>query len=200
MLLVIPLGLVGAIFAVTLRGLQNDVYLQVGLITTMGLSAKNAILMVEFAERAEREGKRVIDAAIEAARIRLAADPDDQLRLHLRRPSAGACDRRRREQPDRDRHRGVGGMLTATILADLLHPVLLRARPARRPRRHQGSPRAAAPPAGGAGMKRAAALLALLATACATMEPQLGRPDPAIPPSWPAGDPYLVQAEAACPP
>lgn len=70
-LLVIPLGLVGSIFAVTLRGLQNDVYLQVGLITTMGLSAKNAILMVEFAERAEREGKRVIDAAIEAARIRL---------------------------------------------------------------------------------------------------------------------------------
>jgi multidrug efflux pump len=70
-LLVIPLGLVGAIFFVTLRGLQNDVYLQVGLITTMGLSAKNAILMVEFAERAEREGARVIDAAIQAARIRL---------------------------------------------------------------------------------------------------------------------------------
>jgi multidrug efflux pump len=70
-LLVIPLGLVGSIFFVTLRGLENDVYLQVGLITTMGLSAKNAILMVEFAERAEREGQRVIDAAIEAARIRL---------------------------------------------------------------------------------------------------------------------------------
>ena len=70
-LLVIPLGLVGSIFAVTLRGLQNDVYLQVGLITTMGLAAKNAILMVEFAERAEKEGKRVIDAALEAARIRL---------------------------------------------------------------------------------------------------------------------------------
>ena len=70
-LLVIPLGLVGAVFFVTLRGLQNDVYLQVGLITTMGLSAKNAILIVEFAERAEKEGKRVIEAAIEAARIRL---------------------------------------------------------------------------------------------------------------------------------
>lgn len=70
-LLVIPLGLVGAIFAVTLRGLQNDVYLQIGLLTTMGLAAKNAILMIEFAERAERDGKRVIDAAIEAARIRL---------------------------------------------------------------------------------------------------------------------------------
>ena len=70
-LLVIPLGLVGAIFAVTLRGLQNDVYLQIGLLTTMGLAAKNAILMIEFAEQAEKQGKRVIDAALEAARIRL---------------------------------------------------------------------------------------------------------------------------------
>ena len=70
-LLVIPLGLVGAIFAVTLRGLQNDVYLQIGLLTTMGLAAKNAILMIEFAESAEKQGKRVIDAALEAARIRL---------------------------------------------------------------------------------------------------------------------------------
>ena len=70
-LLVIPLGLVGAVFAVTLRGLQNDVYLQIGLLTTMGLAAKNAILMIEFAEQAERQGMRVIDAALEAARIRL---------------------------------------------------------------------------------------------------------------------------------
>jgi multidrug efflux pump len=70
-LLVIPLGLVGAVFAVTLRGLENDVYLQIGLLTTMGLAAKNAILMIEFAEQAEKQGKRVIDAALEAARIRL---------------------------------------------------------------------------------------------------------------------------------
>ena len=70
-LLVIPLGLVGAIFAVTLRGLQNDVYLQIGLLTTMGLAAKNAILMIEFAEQAEKQGKRVIVAAVEAARLRL---------------------------------------------------------------------------------------------------------------------------------
>jgi len=70
-LLVVPLGLVGAIVAVTLRGLQNDVYLQIGLLTTMGLAAKNAILMIEFAEQAERQGARVIDAALQAARIRL---------------------------------------------------------------------------------------------------------------------------------
>ncbi|MDO7844405.1 efflux RND transporter permease subunit [Sphingomonas immobilis] len=70
-LLVIPLGLVGAVFAVTLRGLQNDVYFQIGLLTTMGLASKNAILMIEFAEAAEKQGKRVIEAALEAARIRL---------------------------------------------------------------------------------------------------------------------------------
>ena len=70
-LLVIPLGLVGAVLAVTLRGLENDVYLQIGLLTTMGLAAKNAILMIEFAEQEERKGKRVIEAALEAARIRL---------------------------------------------------------------------------------------------------------------------------------
>lgn len=70
-LLVIPIGLVGAVFAVTLRGLQNDVFLQIGLLTTMGLAAKNAILMIEFAEQAERQGKPVMEAALEAARIRL---------------------------------------------------------------------------------------------------------------------------------
>ena len=70
-LLIIPLGLIGAIAFVTLRGLTNDVYLQIGLLTTMGLAAKNAILMIEFAEQAEKQGKRVIDAALKAARIRL---------------------------------------------------------------------------------------------------------------------------------
>ena len=70
-LLVIPLGLVGAVLAVTLRGLVNDVYLQIGLLTTMGLAAKNAILIVEFAEAAEKKGKPPIDAALEAARLRL---------------------------------------------------------------------------------------------------------------------------------
>ncbi len=70
-LLVIPLGILGAVLAVLGRGLQNDVFFQVGLLTTMGLSAKNAILIVEFAEQAERQGKSAIDAALEASRLRL---------------------------------------------------------------------------------------------------------------------------------
>ena len=70
-LLVIPLGLIGAVLMVTLRGLQNDIYLQIGLLTTMGLAAKNAILMIEFAERAEKAGMPTVQAALEAARIRL---------------------------------------------------------------------------------------------------------------------------------
>ncbi|WP_372785727.1 efflux RND transporter permease subunit [Phenylobacterium sp.] len=70
-LLVIPLGLLGAALAVAARGLSNDVYFQVGLLTTMGLSAKNAILIVEFAEGAEKRGLRPYEAALEAARLRL---------------------------------------------------------------------------------------------------------------------------------
>jgi len=70
-MLVIPLGLLGATAAVALRGLSNDVYFQVGVLTTMGLSAKNAILIVEFAESAERQGKNAFNAAMEAARLRL---------------------------------------------------------------------------------------------------------------------------------
>jgi multidrug efflux pump len=70
-MLVIPLGLLGSTLAVALRGLSNDVYFQVGLLTTMGLSAKNAILIIEFAEAAQRKGKPALDAALEAARLRL---------------------------------------------------------------------------------------------------------------------------------
>jgi len=70
-MLVMPLGLIGATLAVLLRGLENDIYFQVGLLTTMGLSAKNAILIVEFAEQAEKQGMTAIDAALEAARVRL---------------------------------------------------------------------------------------------------------------------------------
>jgi multidrug efflux pump len=70
-LLVIPLGVVGAVLAATLRGLENDVYFQVALLTTIGLSAKNAILIVEFAEAAHRRGKGLVESALEAARLRL---------------------------------------------------------------------------------------------------------------------------------
>jgi hydrophobe/amphiphile efflux-1 (HAE1) family protein len=70
-ILVVPLGIFGAVLAATLRGLTNDVYFQVGLLTTIGLSAKNAILIVEFAESGVRAGKGAIEAAMEAARLRL---------------------------------------------------------------------------------------------------------------------------------
>jgi multidrug efflux pump len=70
-LLVVPVGLLGSVAAVYLRGLQNDIFFQVGLLTTIGVSARNAILMVEFAEAAEREGKSALEAALEGARLRL---------------------------------------------------------------------------------------------------------------------------------
>ena len=71
-LFVIPLGIIGTVYATMFRDLDNDIYFIVGLLTTMGLSAKNAILIVEFAKDAlEREGKSLIDATLEACRLRL---------------------------------------------------------------------------------------------------------------------------------
>ena len=68
----VPFGIFGALVAVWMRGMENDVYFQIGLVTLIGLSAKNAILIVEFAEQQYREhGKSAFDAALEAARLRL---------------------------------------------------------------------------------------------------------------------------------
>jgi HAE1 family hydrophobic/amphiphilic exporter-1 len=70
-LLAVPVALLGAIGSQALRGLQNDVYCQIGLVMLIGLSSKNAILIVEFAEQLREQGMSIVDAAIEAARIRL---------------------------------------------------------------------------------------------------------------------------------
>ncbi len=122
-LLIIPLGLIGAVVAVSLRGLQNDVYLQIGLLTTMGLTAKNAILMIEFAEAEEKKGSRIIDAALKAAKIRLrpilmtsAAFIFGVLPLAIA-TGAGANSRIAIGTAV------IGGMLTATVLAVLFIPL-----------------------------------------------------------------------------
>jgi multidrug efflux pump len=70
-LLAVPLGVLGAVVAAMWRGLPNDIYFQVGLLTTVGLAAKNAILIIEFAKSLHEEGMPLADAALEAARLRL---------------------------------------------------------------------------------------------------------------------------------
>jgi len=70
-MLIVPLGVIGAVAAAMLRGLENDVFFQVGLLTTVGLSAKNAILIVEFAKDLEDQGRSLINATLEATRMRL---------------------------------------------------------------------------------------------------------------------------------
>jgi multidrug efflux pump len=70
-LLMLPLGLVGAVTAVTIRGLPNDVYLQIGLLTTVGLSTKNAILIIQFIKAQLHQGHELIDATLSAVKIRL---------------------------------------------------------------------------------------------------------------------------------
>ncbi len=70
-ILVVPLGILGSVLAATIAGLNNDIYLQVGLITTVGVAAKNAILIVEFAEEKMQDGLNAREAALESAKLRL---------------------------------------------------------------------------------------------------------------------------------
>jgi multidrug efflux pump len=70
-MLVVPLGVIGALLATWMRGLENDVYFQVGLLTVIGLSAKNAILIVEFANDLNAKGQDLVAATLEACRQRL---------------------------------------------------------------------------------------------------------------------------------
>jgi multidrug efflux pump len=70
-ILVVPLGVIGALLLTSLRGLNNDVYFQVGLVTTIGLASKNAILIVEFAKKLMEEGMGLMEATLQASRIRL---------------------------------------------------------------------------------------------------------------------------------
>ncbi|MEJ2816986.1 multidrug efflux RND transporter permease subunit [Caulobacter sp. CCG-8] len=139
-LLVIPLGLVGAVLAVTLRGLINDVYLQIGLLTTMGLAAKNAILIVEFAEQGEKRGQPIMEAALDAARIRLRPILMTSLAfifgvLPLAISTGAGANSRIAIGTS-----VIGGMLTATILAIFYIPLffILVRRGWREGRRHLG--------------------------------------------------------------
>ncbi|QMD26999.1 efflux RND transporter permease subunit [Citrobacter freundii] len=123
-MLVVPLGVVGALLAASLRGMNNDVYFQVGLLTTIGLSAKNAILIVEFAkDLMDKEGKGLIEATLEASRMRLRPILMTSLAFILgvmplvisRGAGSGA---------QNAVGTGVmGGMLTATLLAIFFVPV-----------------------------------------------------------------------------
>lgn len=123
-MLVVPLGVVGDLLAASLRGLNNDVYFQVGLLTTIGLSAKNAILIVEFAkDLMEKEGRGLIEATLEASRMRLRPILMTSLAFILGvMPlviSRGAGSRAQNAVGT-----GVmGGMLTATLFAIFFVPV-----------------------------------------------------------------------------
>ncbi|WP_298625615.1 efflux RND transporter permease subunit, partial [uncultured Zoogloea sp.] len=122
-MLVIPLGLIGAVLAVSLRGMPNDVFFKVGMITVIGLSAKNAILIIEFARQLREQGMNLIDAAVEASRLRLRPILMTSLAFALGvvplmlASGAGA-------ETQHAIGTGVfGGMITATLLAVFFVPV-----------------------------------------------------------------------------
>jgi len=122
-MLVVPLGLVGAVAAVILRDMPNDVFFKVGLITVIGLSAKNAILIVEFARQLRSEGAGLVEAAIKASVLRLRPILMTSLAFALGvvplMLASGAS-----AETQRAIGTGVfGGMVSATVLAVLFVPV-----------------------------------------------------------------------------
>ncbi|MBU4507267.1 MAG: efflux RND transporter permease subunit, partial [Gammaproteobacteria bacterium] len=121
--LVVPLGVLGVLLSTMLRGYSNDVYFQVGLITIIGLSAKNAILIIEFAKDLQAQGKSVIEAALAAAHIRFRPIIMTSLAFTLGvLPLALATGAGSASQ--RAIGTGViGGMLTGTVLAVVFVPI-----------------------------------------------------------------------------
>ncbi|MFI5281467.1 MAG: efflux RND transporter permease subunit, partial [Gemmatimonadales bacterium] len=121
--MVVPVGVFGALLAASALGLENDVFFQVGLLTTIGLSAKNAILIVEFARDLAAEGRSVIEAAVEAARMRLRPILMTSLAFVLGvLPLAVASGAG--SGSENSVGRGViGGMLAATFLGPFLIPM-----------------------------------------------------------------------------
>jgi multidrug efflux pump len=122
-ILVVPLGIIGALLAATLRGLPNDVFFKVGLLTIVGLSAKNAILIVEFAKDLQTQGRGLVEATLEAAHMRLRPILMTSLAFILGvmplalSTGAGSASRH-------DIGTGVaGGMVSATALAIFFVPV-----------------------------------------------------------------------------
>jgi multidrug efflux pump len=122
-LLVVPLGVVGAVAATYLRGFANDVYFQVGMLTTIGLSAKNAILIVEFAKTAYERGSSLIDAATEAARMRLRPILMTSLAFAFGVAPLAISTGAGSGGQNAIGTGVVGGMLTATVFAVFLVPV-----------------------------------------------------------------------------
>ncbi|WMJ69030.1 multidrug efflux RND transporter permease subunit [Stenotrophomonas sp. 24(2023)] len=121
-LLVVPLGLLGAVAAVLLRGMPNDVFFKVGMITVIGLSAKNAILIVEFARQLQRQGRSAAGAALEAARLRLRPILMTSLAFAL-----GVVPLMLAQGASRETQQAIGtgvfgGMVSATVLAVFFVP------------------------------------------------------------------------------
>jgi multidrug efflux pump len=122
-MLVVPLGVIGAVLAVMMRGMSNDVYFKVGLIAIIGLSAKNAILIIEFAKDLRARGMSVFDATVEASRIRFRPIIMTSLAFSLGvTPLAVAVGASAASQNAIGT--GVlGGMITATVIAVPFVPV-----------------------------------------------------------------------------
>ena len=134
----VPFALMGALTAIWLRGMPNDIYFQIGLVVLIGLASKNAILIVEFAAQKYAEGRNVVDAALEGARLRFRPIIMTSLAFVLgvfplvKATGAGAAARQ-------SMGTGVfGGMIAATFIATIFIPLFFKWLSRNKPRHPAG--------------------------------------------------------------
>ena len=194
-----PLVALGAFFGVWLMGYDNNVYVQIGLVMLIGLAAKNAILIVEFAKAKHEEGVVARGGGAGVGAAALPADPDDGVRLHPRRRAADAGERRRRRRAERDGHRRVLGHAGRHRAGRVHHSGQLHLRRGTRP---PGQAAGGQADSGRAHEGRSALTwradtplilcgLAVAATGC-TVGPDYQRPDVSVPATYRGADEGLA--------
>ena len=201
-LLALPLGAIGGVIGSSLRGLPNDVYFQIGLLTTLGLTTKNAILIVQFAKARREEGMGLIEATLEGAKLRLRPIVMTSLAfgfgvlplVFASGAGAGA---------QKAIGTGVlGGVVTSTFLVTIFAPLFYVSieKLFGKHRKDEAAKKAAIHPRGGSDMQRnlffLLGVIVVILTGC-TLAPKYTQPEAPIPAAWPAGEAYKDSQAAA---
>ncbi len=159
-ILVVPMCLFCSVVGVQLAGMEITIFTQIGFVVLVGLASKNAILIVEFAKQQQEAGVPLRQAVMEASRLRLTADPDDLVRVHLRRGAAGDCRGCRGRDAALAGHGGVRGHAGCDAVRYLPDAGVLLRHPVVRRHQAKGNPRDTSPNRAERNCRRVASRLA----------------------------------------
>jgi len=190
-LLVLPLGVLGGVIASTLRGLPNDVYFQIGLLTTLGLTTKNAILIVQFAKARVEQGMDLIGATVEATRLRFRPIVMTSLAFGFGVLPLALANGAGAGAMTAIGTSVLGGMVTGTVLVVFFAPLfyVLVERTFGSRKQSKATSLAARIRGGTMSIWIALAGIIVLGTGC-TLAPRYARPSPPVRETWPSGPAY----------